>query len=114
VATNYLANQHIVEAFSRYFGFDFYFFLQPHLGVGEKPLTEDETAMLSRMDTAWVELARETYRRIGSADSVNDQIWDLSNVFDDNPDQLWIDEDGHITPEGNLLVAREMLNILKH
>lgn len=112
VATNFVANQEIVAALSRQFGFDFYVFIQPHLGVGEKPLTEDEQAMLSRMDESWVEIARQTYRYVRSADAENDRIWDLSGVFDDIPDLLWIDDTGHITPEGNRVVAEEILRIM--
>lgn len=112
VARNFLANQQVVEALSKHAGFDFYIFLQPHLGVGEKPLTPEENEMLDRMDDSWVELAQETYRRIGMAESEDDNIWSLAGVFDNNPELLWIDDTGHITPEGNKLIARAMLRVM--
>jgi lysophospholipase L1-like esterase len=114
VAANFVANQEIVAALSRQLGFDFYVFIQPHLGVGEKPLTEDEQAMLYRMDESWAEIARQTYRHVRLVEAENDRIWDLSGVFDDISDALWIDDTGHITPEGNRLVAEEILRIMSH
>lgn len=112
VARNYLANQSVVKALSAYFGFDYYFFWQPHLGIGNKVLTVDEAKILQKMNDAWLLLARETYSHIASVDSDGDRMWNLSNAFDDSAEQLWIDHAGHITPEGNRLVALWMLNVI--
>ena len=35
--------------------------------------------------------------------------WDLANVLDEWRQRIWIDERGHVMPEGNLLIAESML-----
>ena len=38
VAETYLANYRIVKPLAEEYGFDFVFFLRPHLGIGAKPI----------------------------------------------------------------------------
>ena len=109
VAATYLSNYRLVQALAESYGFQFYLFLQPHLGVGQKPLTTSERQMMDRFDSAWLAIARETYLAIESFCGTTDHLKTLSDVFDDQREQIWIDEAGHVTPEGNKLLANAMM-----
>jgi lysophospholipase L1-like esterase len=108
IAETYLVNYRIVKSLAEEYGFDFIFFLQPHLGLGAKPLTDEEAGMLEAMGPDWPELARQTYSAIESL-SDTDRVILLTDAFDGLPEQVWIDEAGHVTPVGNESVARAML-----
>ena len=109
----YVGNYQIVGALSREYGFDYFFFLQPHLAVGEKSLTEEEQAIKSRMDPNLAELAEAFYRNVTSVSPQLENFHSLANLFDDQAKLIWIDEVGHITPEGNHLVAQSILEVAK-
>jgi lysophospholipase L1-like esterase len=108
VAGMYLANYRIVQGLSREFGFESFFFWQPHLVVGGKPLSVEEERMRARMSGARVELAQAAHERIARAAEVSDGLWQMGDVFDEASEQIWIDEWGHVTPVGNRLIARAM------
>ena len=110
VATTYLANLRLVKALAESYQFEFFFFLQPHLGAGDKVLAPSERQMLERMDDRWLALGRDTYRAIQSLDTPSDHLRVLSDVFDEERGQIWIDEAGHVTPQGNELVARAIVS----
>ncbi len=109
VSDTYLRNYSLVGALAQEYGFDYFFFLQPHLAVGEKALTRDEQTMRSGIDPTLAELARAVYTKIALAASDSEHLWYIADVFDEEETQIWIDEVGHITPEGNRLVAQVML-----
>jgi hypothetical protein len=112
VADRYLGNYDIVSRLAREYGFRYYFFWQPHLAVGEKALTRHEQEMRSEMDETLAALANAVYREIAAASLEYEGLWYIADVFDDHVVQIWIDAWGHITPEGNELVAREMLSVM--
>lgn len=109
----YLKNQKIVGALAKEYGFDYFFILQPHPAVGSKPLTNEEKAIVSRIDPALASIAAAFYENIGSLDRDYEQITYLGNMFDEKELQIWIDDVGHITPEGNRQVAQEILAIIE-
>jgi len=109
----YLSNYEIVAALAREYGFDFYFLWPPHLATGDKPLTPEEQAIKSRMDPGLRELAAEVHHDISNATREHEHLWDLASVFDQEGNQIWIDEWGHVTPEGNRLVAQKMITIME-
>lgn len=109
----YIGNYQIVGALSREYGFDYFFFLQPHLAVGEKSLTKEEQAIKNRMDPNLAELAEAFYRNVTSVSPQLENFHSLADLFDDQGKLIWIDEVGHITPEGNRLVAQAMLEVAK-
>lgn len=111
VAEVYLANYRIVDALAQEYGFDFHFFLQPQLAVGAKVLTREEQAMRSGLDPAMANLAKAVYENIASAAPNYRHLWSLADVFDKERAQIYIDDSGHITPEGNRLVSQEILAI---
>jgi hypothetical protein len=113
VVDRYLGNYDIVSRLASEYGFRHYFFWQPHLAVGKKPLTKQEQEIRSEMDEGLAAFANAVYRDIGIAALEHENLWYIGDVFDDQPIQIWIDAWGHITPVGNELVAREMLAVLE-
>jgi hypothetical protein len=113
VADRYLGNYNIVNKLAAEYGFHYYFFWQPHLAVGDKALTRHEQEMRSEMDETLVRLASAVYRKIAIASLEYEELWYIAEVLDDHIVQIWIDAWGHITPEGNELVAHEMLSIME-
>jgi hypothetical protein len=110
----YLSNYRMVSMLAQEYGFDYFFFLQPHLAVGQKALTNEEQIMRSRMDPALVDLAKAIYGNIALVTSDYEHLWYIADGFGKEDKQIWIDEVGHITPEGNRLVAQEMLAIIEN
>ena len=118
VTAAYMEVYGIVEGLAARHGFDFAFFWQPHILVGGKPLTPEEEAMVTGLD--WVlnldeglrALFTETYRSVGERAEEELGLIDLSGVFDGTDSTLWIDTWGHVTPEGNEIVARAIFRQL--
>jgi len=109
----YLSNYRMVRALAQEYKFDYFFFLQPHLAVGEKVLTNEEQLIRSRMDPALADLAKAIYGNVALVSPYYKYLWNLEHIFDKETKQIWIDEVGHITPEGNQMVAQEMLAIIE-
>jgi hypothetical protein len=119
VVGTYLVNLETVQSWAGVYGFDFHFFWQPHILMGSKPLTWEETEMIDglewtlKMDDELRGLFQATYARIQVEAETRDQLGYLAGVFDDVDQQIWIDTWGHTTPPGNRLVAREMLRHIR-
>jgi hypothetical protein len=103
----YLANKRFVEEAGRMFGFRCLFYWQPVIYT-KKKLTAYE-----REETQYPDLRyfpgffRGVYGRMSQASAKNG-IHDISGVFENSDEPLFIDE-CHITERGNLLVAGKML-----
>jgi hypothetical protein len=65
--------------------------------------------MRDRIGGRFEQLALSFYETVRAAEPDLDRFWDISDVFDKRSEQIWIDATGHVTPEGNRLVAEEML-----
>lgn len=113
VATVYLTNYNIVGALAKEYNFKYFFFLQPHLAIGKKILTQEERDMSARIDPALAALASATYGDILSAVPGSAHIWSLTDIFDTQEGQIWFDDVGHVTPEGNRLVAQKILELIE-
>jgi len=108
-----LHNQRIVESLGRDYGFDVHSFWQPYLIYDRKPLAPGEEAILNQ-SSRWVttfrpfaQAANEELAREGK-----DRFVDLSDCFSQVQTQLFTDM-VHVTPEGNELVARAMLETVE-
>jgi len=109
----YFANQRIVRGMAHEYGFRCHFFWQPYLIYGRKPPATGEARMLAAAQ-GWT----ESFRPFAAA--ANDRVGqvrhtdftDLSEVFAKTTDQLYTDM-VHVTPEGNAMVARAMLEALR-
>jgi lysophospholipase L1-like esterase len=119
VEGHYLGTVGLVRSWGASHGFETVFFWQPYLLVGEKTLTAEEQALLHSLDYALAlpddlrRLVAETWAGVGRAAADDPDLYDLSGVFDASTEPLWIDTWGHVTPEGNRLVAEAMLGALE-
>ena len=109
VAHRYLENYELVQALSHSYGFGFAFFVQPHLALTQKPLTPEEGLMRGRIGAAFEQLARSFYRKVRLAAPELQCLWDLSAALDARVEQVFIDTTGHVTPEGNRVIAESIL-----
>lgn len=111
VVDTFSANCRMTQALAHSYGFGCFFFWQPVLLVGEKPLTEEEREMLSRVDPYLVNLYRKVYSRVEQRASEDEKLHYMANVFHKQTEQIWIDP-WHVTPVGNRLIANEMVDII--
>lgn len=117
VVRTYLGVVEVASALAASRGFEARFFWQPYLSAGDKPLAPIEAAMLDGHldwamdpDPAPYSLFDAVYRRLAEVD--DPRIHDLSGVFDDVEEAVWIDPWGHVTPRGNEIVTARMLELL--
>lgn len=115
IVDNYLGTVDVVEGLAQAYGFDVFFFWQPYILLGSKPLTAEERAMVESPDMMLEQepdlsaLFTETYRRMPAQARERERLEDLSGLFDAREGLLWIDTWGHVTPVGNQMVARAMV-----
>jgi hypothetical protein len=115
VVQAYLGNYELVDALAQHYGFEYYFFWQPSILVGNKPLTEEERIFRSELDhfSTVVNLFMPTYQRIEQVAGAYPNLHNIADAFDKVDHQLWV-EHTHVTPEGNQLIAQEMLNVINN
>jgi hypothetical protein len=90
----YLNNYRMVSALAQEYGFEYAFFWQPHLAIGRKELSPEEQLIKARLNTDLVALAKAVYDDIASLAPEYENLWDISNVLDEEDTQIWIDEWG--------------------
>lgn len=112
VLHTYLSNYGIVDGIAQKYGFSFFFFWPPYIGVGKKPLTPDEENLKHNVDPALAKLYLLAYRDIEQFTSERKNLIYLGRIFDGHEPLLWLDE-VHVTPDGNKLIAQRMLQTLK-
>ena len=111
VAQRYFGNYATVNALARQYGFHYMFFFQPIISLGNKPLTNEEQTMKRRWERdepAYSALCAATYRAAVESPAYP-HFHDLTHLFDGDESLLWIDE-FHVTPVGNQIVAKAMLD----
>lgn len=119
VAEAYLNNYEIVSSLANTYLFDFYFYWQPHILIGNKLLSGEEQNMITgldwvlRLDPPLVELFQKTYKNIQSEAPNYERLYYLGNIFDLVEGTVWIDTWGHITPIGNQVVTDELIRVIK-
>jgi hypothetical protein len=113
VVQNYLGKYEIVSALAQKYGFNYFFFWQPVVSIGEKPLTGEEQNMKRQLELqpGLSKLYDAVYRTMELESSKYANLCRLDRVFDKYNSQIWIDE-WHITPVGNQLIAQEMLDVV--
>ena len=100
----------LLASLARHHGAEYYHFLQPNQWVpGTKPLTAEELAF----DAPTAEEVRSTYpllaeygRRLREQDI---EFFDLSHIYADNRETLYVDGCCHVNRRGNELLAAAML-----
>lgn len=112
VVQTYLSNYNIIGGIAQRYGFKFVFFWPPYIAVGKKPLTPDEVELKHAVDPALAKLYLLAYRNIERLAPERKNLIYLGPIFDGYERLLWLDE-VHVTPEGNELIAQQMLQVLK-
>jgi len=114
IVQDYLGNYEIVSALAQTYGFKYFFFAPPIVSLGNKPLTREEKKMKSRLElnVALDKLVTAVYQRIERESSNYQNLYSMVHVFDRYDGLIWIDE-GHVTPIGNQLIAKRMLDIIQ-
>lgn len=112
IADVYAAKVRTVDALSREFRFDAYFYLQPCPMIAAKRNTALETAAFATRARArpWeADFFRQVYTSFRRHPylSANSRFRDLSGIFDGMTDELYFDSE-RLQPEGNRIVAATM------
>lgn len=118
IINTYLNNYRIVEALSKDFGFEFYFFWQPSITL-DKPLTEIELATVDiyvpRIGPLYFEdnmdIINTVYREIEDRASDFDNLYYLGYIYEEHDELLFYDL-LHVTPRGNEIVANAIFDIV--
>ena len=114
IVQDYLGNYKIVSALAQKYGFKYFFFAPPIVSLGNKPLTPEEQEMKYRLenDVALDKLLTAVYQTIERESSKYQNLYSMVHIFDRYDGLLWIDE-GHVTPIGNQVIAKRMLDIIQ-
>ena len=109
-----LENYKIVKGLSQEYGFKYMFVVPPSVWRGEKSLTPEEQRMkeVALHDEALHRLSVAVYRKLEMESAKYEHFHSLTHVFDHHDALLWIDAT-HVTPDGNQLVARNLLELLQ-
>jgi hypothetical protein len=109
---NYVKNMDLVDLLGSHYGFHAFYFWQPTVRAGSKPLTANEDQMRQEEESTQPGseiVFKETYKLIGEARRSN--FYDLADFFADHPETLFV-ETNHLGPEGNSLIAHKMLETI--
>ncbi|HSH75293.1 MAG TPA: SGNH/GDSL hydrolase family protein, partial [Longimicrobiales bacterium] len=119
VVDAYVRGYESVAALAEAFGFGYDVVWQPHILIGGEPLTAEEQEMpaglswVVTLSPRLVELFRLTSGRVQVEAAVHEHLHYLGDAFDEVEAQLWIDTWGHVTPEGNEIVAGHLASLLR-
>jgi len=88
--------------------------LPPIISLGNKSLTPEEQEMKQhRTDqAAFYKLFTAVYQTIERESSKYQNLYSMVHIFDHYDSLIWIDA-GHVTPIGNQLIAKRMLDIIQ-
>ena len=114
IVQDYLGNYEIVGALAQKYGFKYFFFVPPLVALGNKPLTPEEQEMKHMMesDVALYKLFTAVYQTVERESSNYQNLYSMVHIFDRYDGLLWIDG-GHVTPIGNQLIAKRMLDVIQ-
>ena len=106
---NYQANLKLVQIMAKACGFKTYFFWQPVLAYGDKPLTPFEKQLKeARSQEFGGEVHRglkAVYEQAESRSTVSGEFVFLGRAFDEVNELVYVDE-FHLDPRGNEMIAR--------
>lgn len=109
---NYLKNLELVDLLANHYGFHPFYFWQPTVRAGNKPLTQNEDQMRreEEMSQPGSEIVfRATYDLI--ARTHRDNLFDLACMFADHPETLFV-EANHLGPDGNSMVTQRIFRTI--
>jgi len=114
IVQSYFENYKIVHALAQQYGFKYFFFVQPIISRGNKPLTREEQEMKQKLEKedALNKLCNAVYQTLEDGSKKYQNLYTVTNIFDGYDSLLWIDE-FHVTPIGNQLIAQKMLDVIQ-
>src|SRR6266496_63743 len=114
IVQDYFETYKIVSALAEKYGFKYFFFLPPNISLGNKPLTPEEQEMKRMLETdaAFAQLFAAVYQTVERESSNYQNLYSMVDVFDNCDSLIWIDA-GHVTPVGNQMIAKRMLDIIQ-
>jgi hypothetical protein len=108
----YESNMEMVSLLGEQYDFEVYFFWQPHVSRGHKPLTQIEQDHVKNVGSELKPLYEATYRFLEERADISEHFYNLTDAFDNVERFIWID-DVHIVPEGNEIIAERMFEVLQ-
>jgi hypothetical protein len=113
IVQDYLGNYKIVSALAREYGFKYFFFVPPLVALGNKPLTSEEQEMKHMMESGVVlyKLMTAVYQTIEGESLKYQNLYSMVHIFDRYDSLIFIDG-AHVTPIGNQLIAKRMLDVM--
>jgi len=113
---NYEANIRVVQMLAKEYRFKTYFFWQPVLAYGKKPLTPFEEKLKKARDTELGGRLQRVFTGVyAQADRVSKESRDfffLGNSFDEVKELMYVDE-FHLDPRGNEIMADHIAEALR-
>ena len=104
-------NYKIVSTLADTYQFGYAFYLQPLIILGNKPFTPFEQFQMSKEQLTSISTYQSVYTTMEKEGAQFPHLYSLANVFDTTEAQIYLDF-VHLFPEGNEIVAQEMLSIL--
>lgn len=106
-----LGNIDLLAMLAENYGFEYAFIWQPAPNVGGKPLTPFETGIVSEFSEGYRALFDRVYTLIEEAEAERDDLYSISDIFDDMEAWLWFDP-SHVFPEGNAMIADRIMTLV--
>lgn len=104
IAMSYAAQVEMLQAVSAAFGFRSVFLWQPMRATSRKPLTQWERGVANE---TWVHMIRQCSASVDSAMELRPAVpyVPLHSLFDERRETVFLDDFGHMTENGNRMVA---------
>lgn len=113
ILDNYEGNLHIAKSLSQAFHFRLYWFWQPSLYYGHKPMVPfEKSALESEQEKNWPIVINHVYEEAGRRAVASGDFVFLGNLFDSVTQPIYIDQ-GHLGPLGNELAAAAVANYIQ-
>ena len=114
IVQDFFGNYKIVNALGQTYGFKYFFIVPPIVSLGNKSLTPEEREMKDALESnvALNKLLTAVYQKIERESSKYQNLYSMVHIFDRYDFLIWIDG-GHVTPLGNQLIAKRMLDIIQ-
>ena len=112
IAESYSSIHSVVTVLGKAYGFEVDFFWQPHLGSTGKSLSDEEKVLVDSSNQQGVRLARAAKKKIHTIAARQEGLHDISDALNDYVGTVWVDKYGHLTPDGNRVIAEHILKRL--
>jgi lysophospholipase L1-like esterase len=113
---NYEANLRLARALSRAFNFELYWFWQPSLYYGHKPVVPFEKNVFevdkSEENVRWSSVIAKVYEEAERRAAQGADFIFLGDLFDSSAEPVYLDE-AHLGPRGNELVAQSIAKYIE-